>query len=165
MEQKSNEFIVDLNLLNTHGDKRLEKFSTDEQINIKDVIKIVNSEAERNGVKDIAKVTFETYKDDSFKIIVEQAEKQIETKTNEIIIFPYDKIQSNSSEIKLEDFIGKITIYNNEEKKFYTTIDGVSLNLFTMTYKAATELLCNISDRSRRKNRCRIYRWNDKRPT
>lgn len=151
MEQKSNEFIVDLNLLNTHGDKRLEKFSTDEQINIKDVIKIVNSEAERNGVKDIAKVTFETYKDDSFKIIVEQAEKQIETKTNEIIIFPYDKIQSNSSEIKLEDFIGKITIYNNEEKKFYTTIDGVSLNLFTMTYKAATELLCNISDR-REKN-------------
>ena len=50
MEQKSNEFIVNLKSLNTQGNKELEKFAKDELINIDDVIKIINSEAERNKI-------------------------------------------------------------------------------------------------------------------
>ena len=150
MEQKSNEFIVNLKSLNTQGNKELEKFAKDELININDVIKIINSEAERNKINEIAKVTFETLEDDSFQIVVESyEEKQKNTKEekNEVVIFPYEKIKSSKSEITLEDYLGKVTIYNRKESNTYVTIDGVSLNLFSMPYSNATQLLSNIADR------------------
>ena len=80
MEQKSNEFIVNLKSLNTQGNRELEKFAKDELINIDDVIKIINSEAERNKINEIAKVTFETLEDDSFQIVVESYEEKQKNK-------------------------------------------------------------------------------------
>ena len=136
MEQKSNEFIVNLKSLNTQGNKELEKFAKDELINIDDVIKIINSEAERNKINEIAKVTFETLEDDSFQIVVESYEEKqnnINEEKNEVVIVPYQKIKSSKSEITLEDYIGKVTIYNRKESSTYVTIDGVSLNLFSMS--------------------------------
>ena len=141
MEQKSNEFFLDLKTLKEKGNKKLEKFAKDELIDIDNVIKIIYSEAERNGIKDKVKVTFKALENDSFKIIVERDENN----KKEIVVFPYNKIKYDFNEIILEDFIGKILIYNNHDNFF--TIDGVSLNLFSMSYKEATELLCNISDR------------------
>ena len=154
MEQKSNEFIVNLKSLNTQGNRELEKFAKNELINIDDVIKIINSEAERNKINEIVKVTFETLEDDSFQIVVESYEEKqnnINEEKNEVVIVPYQKIKSSKSEITLEDYIGKVTIYNRKESSTYVTIDGVSLNLFSMPYSNATQLLSNIADR-REKN-------------
>lgn len=147
MELKSNQFIINLDTIKSKGDSRLEKFAKDELIDIGSVIRVILSEAERNNVKNVAKVTFQMLEDDDVKIIVEK----VENEKKEIVIFPYNKIKCEDKEIILEDFVGKITLYNKEDKNISVTIDGVSLNLFSMTYKKATELLCNISDR-REKN-------------
>lgn len=150
MEQKNNQFIINLETLNSEGDKKLEKFAKEELINIDDVIKIINNEAKRNGINDTVKVTFKTLEDDSFQIVVEKVEIKSK-KINEIVIFPYEKIKSNTNEIILESYLGKVTLYNKEDSSISVTIDGVSLNLFSMSYSEVEELLCNISDR-REKN-------------
>ena len=148
MELKSNQFIINLDTIKNEGDSKLEKYAKDEQIDVDSVIRIILSEAERNKIKNVAKVTFQMLEDDNIKIIVEK----VENEKKEIVIFPYNKIKCGDKEIILEDFVGKITLYNKEDKNISVTIDGVSLNLFSMTYKKATELLCNISDRRGKNN-------------
>lgn len=148
MELKSNQFIINLDTIKNEGDSKLEKYAKDEQIDVDSVIRIILSEAERNKIKNVAKVTFQMLEDDNIKIIVEK----VENEKKEIVIFPYNKIKCGDKEITLEDFVGKITLYNKEDKNISVTIDGVSLNLFSMTYKKATELLCNISDRRGKNN-------------
>ncbi len=145
MEQKSNEFFVNLNTLKKAGDKKLKEFAINEELNVEDIIDIIYKEADRIKEKNKVKVIFETLEDDSFRIVVTPLKEMYKG----TIIYPFTKIKSESKEILLDDIFGRMTLYNrkNLTSQLTVTIDGVALDLFSMTYSKAKELLINISDR------------------
>ncbi len=145
MEQKSNEFFVNLNTLKKDGDKKLKEFAINEELNVEDIIDIIYKEADRIKEKNKVKVIFETLEDDSFRIVVTPLKEMYKG----TIIYPFTKIKSENKEIFLDDIFGRLTLYNrkNVTSQLTVTIDGVALDLFSMTYAKAKELLINISDR------------------
>ena len=147
MGAESNVFFLDLNLLDKKGDESLKAFATREELDEKDIIKIIYNEANRIGIKDKVKVTFKILDEEegTFKVIVEPAY----IKYKGTVIYPFETIKSQDFQIPLDMVCGKVTLYNKKEeyKKISVTIDYVALDLFTMTYKQAKEFLVNISDR------------------
>ena len=144
---ENNIFFLDLNFLNKKGDDRLKKFAEDEELDEKDIIKIIYNEANRIGINDKVKVTFKIVdpKEGSFRVIVEPSY----VKYKGVVIYPFDIIKSQDFELPLDIVCGKITLYNKKDvlKNISVTIDYVALDLFAMTYKKAKEFLINISDR------------------
>lgn len=144
---EDNIFFLDLNFLEKKGDKKLKKFAEDEELDEKDIIKIIYNEANRIGVKDKVKVTFKIIdiKEGSFRVIVEPSY----VKYKEVVIYPFDTIKSPDFELPLDIVCGRITLYNKKDilKNISVTIDYVALDIFAMTYKKAKEFLVNISDR------------------
>ena len=140
-------FFLDLNFLEKKGDKNLTKFAKDEELNEKDIIKIIYNEANRIGIKDKVKVTFKMVdpKEGSFRVVVEPSY----VKYKGVVIYPFDTIKSSDLELQLDVVCGKVTLYNKKDvlKSISVTIDYVALDLFAMTYKKAKEFLVNISDR------------------
>ncbi len=147
MGAESNVFFLDLNLLDKKGDENLKVFAKREELDEKDIIKIIYNEASRIGIKDKVKVTFKILDEEegTFKVIVEPAY----IKYKGTVIYPFETIKSLDFQIPLDMVCGKVTLYNKKEeyKKISVTIDYVALDLFTMTYKQAKEFLVNISDR------------------
>ena len=147
MDVVDNVFFLDLNILNKKQSNELKRFAKIEELDLKDIIKIIYNEAKRIGLNDKVKVNFKLIdkNEGSFKVIVESAY----VKYNGTTIYPFDKIKSDDFEIQLDNVFGKVTLYNKmrELKKVNVTIDNVGLNLFSMTYEKAKEFLINISDR------------------
>ncbi len=144
---ESNIFFLDLNFLDKKGDDKLKKFAKDEELDEKDIIKIIYNEANRIGIKDKVKVTFKIVdpKEGSFRVIVEPSY----VKYKGVVIYPFDTIKSQDFELPLDIVCGKVTLYNKKDvlKNISVTIDYVALDLFAMTYKKAKDFLINISDR------------------
>ena len=147
MGVKNTAFFLDLNTLNKKGDEKLKEFAKKEDLEEKDIIKIIYNEASRIGEKDKVKVTFKVIDDDddTFRIVVEHAN----IKYKGTIIYPFKGIKSDDFELDLDSVFGKITLYNKKEEcdKITVTIDGIALDIFSMTYKKAKEFLMDISDR------------------
>lgn len=143
----NNVFFLDLNFLSKKGDDKLKAFAKSEELEVEDIIQIIYNEAERIGETDKVKVTFKILdeKEGTFKVIVEPSY----VKYKGSIIYPFDTIKSLDYELPLDCVCGKITLYNkkSEYKDMSLTIDGIGLDLFKMTYKAAKEFLVGISDR------------------
>lgn len=142
---KNTVFFIDLNTLDKKIDDKLKAFLDSEELEEKDVVKIIYNEANRIGQKDKVKVTFQIIDGDSFRIIVENAC----VKYKGTIIYPYQKVKSDEFEFVLDAVCGKITLYNikSECEKISVTIDNVAVDMFSMSYLKAKELLKNISDR------------------
>lgn len=147
MGVKNTVFFLDLKTLDKKIDKELKEFAKSEELEEKDVVKIIYNEARRIGEKDKVKVTFKIIDgdEDGFRVIVEPAS----VKYKGTIIYPYDRIESDDFEFKLDSVCGKITLYNKkvECRKITVTIDSVALDLFAMKYQKAKEFLKDISDR------------------
>lgn len=147
MGVKNTAFFLDLKTLDKKGDEKLKDFAKKEDLEVKDIIKIIYNEANRIDEKDKVKVTFKVIDDDddTFRIIVEHAN----IKYKGTIIYPFEGIKSKDFELSLDSVFGKITLYNKKEDcdKITVTIDGVSLDIFSMTYKKAKEYLKDICDR------------------
>ena len=147
MGVKNTAFFLDLNTLDKKGDQKLKEFAKREDLEEKDIIKIIYNEASRIGEKDKVKVTFKVIDDDddTFRIVVEHAN----IKYKGTIIYPFKGIKSDDFELDLDSVFGKITLYNKKEEcdKITVTIDGIALDIFSMTYKKAKEFLMDISDR------------------
>ncbi len=148
MELENNVFVLDLSKLDKEGDKSLREFAQREELEEKDIIKIIYAEANRIGEKSEVKVTFKMIDgdDDSFRVIVEPVNT---SRYKGTVIYPFKSVKSNSFEITFDDVCSKITLVNKKEeyKTMSVTIDFVALDLFAMTYNKAKELLKNISDR------------------
>ena len=147
MGVKNTAFFLDLNTLDKKGDQKLKEFAKREDLEEKDIIKIIYNEASRIGEKDKVKVTFKVIDDDddTFRIVVEHAN----IKYKGTVIYPFKGVKSNDFSIDLDSVFGKITLYNKKEEcdKITVTIDGIALDIFSMTYKKAKEFLMDISDR------------------
>ena len=147
MGVKNTAFFLDLNTLDKKGDQKLKEFAKREDLEEKDIIKIIYNEANRIGEKDKVKVTFKVIDDDddTFRIVVEHAN----IKYKGTVIYPFKGVKSNDFSIDLDSVFGKITLYNKKEDcdKITVTIDGIALDIFSMTYKKAKEFLMDISDR------------------
>ncbi len=147
MGVKNTAFFLDLNTLDKKGDQKLKEFAKREDLEEKDIIKIIYNEANRIGEKDKVKVTFKVIDDDddTFRIVVEHAN----IKYKGTVIYPFKGVKSNDFSIDLDSVFGKITLYNKKEEcdKITVTIDGIALDIFSMTYKKAKEFLMDISDR------------------
>lgn len=148
MEVKNTVFFLDLKLLDKKVDDDLKKFAKSEELEVEDVVKIIYNEANRIGEKDKVKVTFKIVDGDSFRVVVESAN----VKYKGTVIYPYERIESNDFEFKLDSVCGKITLYNKKKEcnKISLTIDNVALDIFAMTYKKAAKLLKDISDRKQK---------------
>jgi hypothetical protein len=147
MGVKNTVFFLDLNTLNKNIDEKLKEFAKSEDLDERDVVKIIYSEARKIGEKDKVKVTFKIMDgdEDSFRIIVEPAN----IKYKGTVIYPYQKVKSDDFEFVLDSVCGKVTLYNKKQecRKITVTIDSVALDIFAMTYKKAKEFLKDISDR------------------
>ena len=147
MRVKNTAFFLDLNTWDKKGDQKLKEFAKKEDLEEKDIIKIIYNEANRIGEKDKVKVTFKVIDDDddTFRIVVEHAN----IKYKGTVIYPFKGVKSNDFSIDLDSVFGKITLYNKKEEcdKITVTIDGIALDIFSMTYKKAKEFLMDISDR------------------
>lgn len=139
-------FFLDLKTLNKKVDEKLKRFAESEELEERDIVKIIYNEANRIGVKDNVKVTFKILDDDdSFRIVVEPAN----VKYKGTIIYPFEKIKSEDFEFNLDSVCGKVTLYNkkSECRKITVTIDFVALDIFSMTYQKAKNFLKELSDR------------------
>lgn len=147
MGVKNTAFFLDLNTLDKKGDQKLKEFAQREDLEEKDIIKIIYNEANRIGEKDKVKVTFKVIDDDddTFRIVVEHAN----IKYKGTVIYPFKGVKSDDFSVDLDSVFGKITLYNKKEDcdKITVTIDGIALDIFSMTYKKAKEFLIDISDR------------------
>lgn len=147
MGVKNTAFFLDLNTLDKKGNQKLKEFAQREDLEEKDIIKIIYNEANRIGEKDKVKVTFKVIDDDddTFRIVVEHAN----IKYKGTVIYPFKGVKSDDFSVDLDSVFGKITLYNKKEDcdKITVTIDGIALDIFSMTYKKAKEFLIDISDR------------------
>ena len=75
MGVKNTVFFLDLKTLDKKIDKELKEFAKSEELEEKDVVKIIYNEARRIGEKDKVKVTFKIIDgdEDGFRVIVEPA--------------------------------------------------------------------------------------------
>ncbi len=146
MGVKNISFYLDLKTLSSKGNDKLKEFAKSEELDVEDIIKIIYSEAKKIGEEGKVKVTFKMLDDeDSFKVIVES----VTMKYKGTVIYPYNLVKSMDFEYSLDPVLGKITLYNKKEecKKISVTIDGVALDIFSMTYSKAKNFLKEISDR------------------
>lgn len=147
MGVKNTVFFLDLNTLDKKIDENLKKFAKQEDLEEKDIVKIIYNEARRIGEKDKVKVTFKIMDgaEDEFRVIVESAN----VKYKGTVIYPYEKVCSEDFSFMLDSVCGKITLYNKKEdcRKITVTIDNVALDLFAMTFQNAKDFLKGVSDR------------------
>ncbi len=146
MGVKNISFYLDLKTLSSKGNDKLKEFAKNEELDVEDIIKIIYSEAKKIGEEGKVKVTFKMLDDeDSFKVIVES----VTMKYKGTVIYPYNLVKAMDFEYSLDPVLGKITLYNKKEecKKISVTIDGVALDIFSMTYSKAKNFLKEISDR------------------
>ena len=151
MSVKNTVFYLDIKTLENKPTSELKEFAKSEDLEVKDVVKIILAEAQRIGEEDKVKVTFKTVDndDDSFRVVVESAN----VKYKGTIIYPYEKIKSDDFEFVLDAVCGTVTLVNKKDecKKISLTIDGAALDIFAMKYKDAKDFLKELSDRKGKK--------------
>ena len=147
MSVKNTVFYLDIKTLENKPTSELKEFAKSEDLEVKDVVKIILAEAQRIGEEDKVKVTFKTVDndDDSFRVVVESAN----VKYKGTIIYPYEKIKSDDFEFVLDAVCGTVTLVNKKDecKKISLTIDGAALDIFAMKYKDAKDFLKELSNR------------------
>jgi len=144
---KNKTFFLDLKTLDNKVDSKLSDFAKSEDLEVRDIVRIIYSEAKKIKEKGKVKVTFKIIdgEEDGFRIIVESAT----IKYKGTIIYPYSQIKSDDFDYLLDPVLGKITLYNKKDecRKMSLTIDGVALDIFSMSYSNAKKFLKDISDR------------------